>query len=176
MAARDDDDEWAPDTSVESLGAPVAPITSAATKRHTAPGGYHIGSIAPPAGPRGQTPSARAAFAKIQELSNKFDAHSQADKEALGKIDQRLDDQGRSLVANATAVAGLKGSVDTLVEELRHRRELERVEIQGEVTAQVEKQKTERARIGARARVWIALIGSGAGLGALVKWLVDRAG
>lgn len=158
----DRDDEWGPDTGVEMANP---------TKRQTSPHGVAVQRGG------GQSPSARAAFAKIQELDKKFDEHSRADKEALAAINTELKNQ-------AVGISGMKSSVDTMVSEMRHQRELKLAELrgevdlvvaEGEVTAQVEKQKTDREKISTRSKIYIAAIATaGTGLGVFAKWVIDK--
>lgn len=127
--------------------------------------------------------TARAAMAKIGELSKKLDEHSKFDKESLEKIDEKvgklddkfdrkIDDQS-TLIGNLREdVAGATSAVEAMTSEMRHLRDLRRVEIESKTTTTVALEKTRRASIGWHSKAAIAVVGViGTAIGALLKWL-----
>lgn len=127
--------------------------------------------------------TARAAMAKISELSKKLDEHSKVDKEGLDKIeakvekldvkfDKKIDEQA-GLIGNLREdVAAATSSINSMTSEMRHIRDLRRVEIESTTTTTVALEKTKRASIGWRSKATIAVVGAlGTAIGALLKWL-----
>lgn len=110
-----------------------------------------------PNGRSGQSRSARAAFRAIAEVVKKIDQHAADDREALGKIDRRLEAHGETLGTLRESAAATKAALEAMTSELRHRRDLEKREIDGDTTARIEREKTARVRMTSRAKVLIGL-------------------
>lgn len=127
-------------------------------------------------------------MAKITELGKKLDEHSKVDKEGLDKIeskveklddkfDKKLDEQA-ALIGNLREdVASATSSINSMTSEMRHIRDLRRVEIESKTTTVVALEKTKRASIGWRSKAVIAVVGVvGTAVGALLKWLAGGGG
>lgn len=155
MAAADD--EWGDDTGVKSV--PSRPGARPATQP----------------GPKA---SARAALERINDLRDDFAAHALADKEALARIDAKLDEHSETLTLLRESAAETKATltvVRDMRDELRHARKLELVKVEAEVASGVETQKHRRMTTGLRYKALLALIGVlGTGVGALVHYLVKQ--
>jgi hypothetical protein len=144
--ATKDDDEWGADTGVEDRPLPRA---------KTSPGEYRENRGAP----RTASTSANAAFREIRELGRKLDEHSSQDRTALAAINSKLEDQGETLIQLRIDSGATTAAMQTMTSELRHRRDIHKIEVEGEITGRVEKQKMERERMSNQTKVWLALIG-----------------
>lgn len=196
---RDDDDHWEP-TPV-GVPIPTTPnergvlVPTESPPRQTPPYGVPITPTSTPT-PRSvprmgtageysqqaQKPnvaSARAAFREIRALRTDFANHSQSDQLALQSINAKLEAQDRTLDEQNGVLTEIKvnaaetgTAVKMLIDEIRHKREVQKIKTEGEVTTSVEQEKTKRAHISGRTKVLIALIAVlSTAVGAFAKWL-----
>lgn len=188
MAAVDEeDDEWAPDSKV---GDPAFEDVAFSPPQRSVPAGGYSFQSQNGGGDGGgrsgrQSSSARAAFRAIGELGKKIDAtredlmaqnretrealkeHSDQDRHALEKIHGKIEEQNRTLVSLQVSAGKTETALEAMASQMRHAREIERVEVQTDGTMKVEKTKND----GLRIKLWIALVGViGVAVGAVVKW------
>lgn len=200
MSNRDDDDSWEP-TPV-GVPIPTAPdergvlVPTESPPRQTPPYGTPITPTSTPT-PRSvprmgtageysqqqQKPpnaaSARAAFREIRALRTDLANHSQSDQLALQSInaklsaqDDTLEEQNKVLTEIKVNAAETGTAVKMLIDEVRHKREVQKIKIEGEVTTSVEQEKTKRAQLSGKTKVLIALIAVlSTAVGAFAKWL-----
>lgn len=157
-----DDGEWE-DTGVTSV-----------PREHDRPATDRSKDVRTPTPPPGDPKaSARAAFREIRGLRDQLTKHSESDQIALAGIHDKLGAQDKVLTEIRIDAAETRTAVGLMTEEVRHKREIQKIKIEGEVTTLVEKEKTVRKMMDGRTKITLAVVAIlSTGVGALVKWLV----